>query len=112
MWFVIGCGQAVRLLRVVGASLDSAASRERLAGPVAAEVAGQYQVERRGFVGTVGSDRPASGHDAGGAGRCLVHEGQRIDGISRFGEVEAAFKKKSIHAAEQERPDVKAARAA
>ena len=37
--------------------------------------------------------------------------GERADGVPRCGEVEAAAKKKSLHAAEQERPDVKSQRA-
>src|SRR5688572_30927305 len=105
-------GGGLRLQRVVGAAPDPAPPGDRVAGAAPAAAAGQQQARRRGPAAPAVADRGHAGPDAGGAGRGPGRQGRRDDRLAGDAGAEAAAKKKSLHAAEQDRPDVAAARAA
>src|SRR5688572_30261739 len=105
-----GSGRGLRLLPLVGASADAAAARTRHARADPAQAGRPAGAGRRRRTAGAATGRGAAGHDAGGVGRGAGAQGERFDDVAGAHAARAAAKKKSKHAAEQGRADVKAAR--
>ena len=86
--------------------------RDRLDRSQATRLHGQQQQSRRGIAGTPGDARSRdSGCDAEGIAAEIRHEPQSFDHRTSAGEDGIHAQKKSLHASEQQRPDVQQKRA-
>ncbi|MGD0463403.1 MAG: IS630 family transposase [Tepidisphaeraceae bacterium] len=97
--------------RILGATADPTSSGDGIASAPAAQAAGQPQT-RPGRSGTpAAAHRGQAGPDAGRTGRGVGEQGERADGLAGDDGAGSAAKKKTRYASEQDRPDVKEARA-